>query len=70
MNDYAVILGEEYFVRDVRKALLKLQEMSDVEVEGKLQHLAFAQRVMMHDHPHSLFVPAFLREGVLATYVH
>lgn len=70
MSDYAVILGEEDFVRDVKKALLKLQEMSDVEVEGKLQHLAFAQRVMMHDHPHSLFVPAFLREGVLATYVH
>ena len=69
VRDYAVILKEEDIVRDTEGTLLRLQEMSDEEVEEKLKHLAFAQRVIMSDHPQSLFVPAFLHEATMATEV-
>ena len=69
MSEYAVLVSEEELVTDTEKTLLKLQDMSDAEVEAKVKHLAFAQRVIMTDHPQSLFVPAFLYEATMASEV-
>eukprot|EP00978_Attheya_sp_CCMP212_P003325 scaffold6853_cov50-Attheya_sp.AAC.2 len=69
MSDYAVILSEQDLVNNAEKTLLKLNEMSDAEIELKIKHLAFAQRVIFTDHPQSLFVPAFLKEAMMATVV-
>jgi hypothetical protein len=55
MSDYAIILDEK--------------KLWEEEILGKIQHLAFAQRVMMmmdHPAPESLFVEAFLYEAVQA----
>lgn len=66
MSDYAIILEEKKFVEDPERELLKLLDLTEEEIQGKIQHLAFAQRVMMMDHPESLFVEAFLYEAVQA----
>uniref|UniRef100_A0A7S3Q241 Exostosin GT47 domain-containing protein n=1 Tax=Chaetoceros debilis TaxID=122233 RepID=A0A7S3Q241_9STRA len=69
MSDYAVMLDEKDLLNDPRKALLKLDNMTEDEIRVKIKHLAFAQRVIFTDHPRSLFVPAFLKEAVLAPEV-
>jgi hypothetical protein len=69
MSEYAVLVSEQELVTDTEKTLLKLQDMSDAEVEAKMKHLAFAQRVIMVDHPQSLFVPALLYEATMASEV-
>ena len=69
MSDYAVILDEEELLRNATKALLTLREMTIQQVEIKLLHLAFAQRVLFTDHPESLFVPALLKEAIAAEEV-
>ena len=69
MSDYAVILDEEELLRNATKALLTLREMTMQQVEIKLLHLAFAQRVLFTDHPESLFVPALLKEAIVAEEV-
>ena len=69
MSEYAVVVSEQELVTDTEKTLLKLHDMSDAEIEAKVRHLAFAQRVIMTDHPQSLFVPAFIYEATMATEV-
>jgi hypothetical protein len=68
MSDYAVILDEEELLQNA-EALLTLREMTIQQVEIKLLHLAFAQRVLFTDHPESLFVPALLKEAIAAEEV-
>ena len=43
--------------------------MSDKEIEMKFMHLAFAQKVVFTDYPESLFVPAILKELIMAEEV-
>jgi hypothetical protein len=69
MSDYAVILDEEEMLRNPTETLLKLRELSDEEIEMKIMHLAFAQKVIFTDHPESLFVPAILKEAIMAEEV-
>jgi hypothetical protein len=66
MTDFSVMLDEKRFIGNPEAELRSLLELSDHEIESKLRHLAFAQKVTMLDHPESLFVPAFLREAVNA----
>ena len=67
MSDFSVMLKEQDLVNNPTQTLLKLNDMSEDEIESKIKHLAFAQRVIFTDHPQSLFVPAFLREAKQAT---
>lgn len=69
MSDYGVIISEKALVNNPEKTLLKLNDMSEAEIEVKMKHLAFAQRVIFTDHPDSLFVPAFLKESMMASEV-
>lgn len=69
MSDYAVILDEEELLRNATQTLLTLREMTMQQVEIKLLRLAFAQRVLFTDHPESLFVPALLKEAIMAEEV-
>jgi hypothetical protein len=41
----------------------------NAEVEKKIMNLTFSQCVMMNEYPHSLFVPSFLHETMMATKV-
>eukprot|EP00979_Chaetoceros_neogracilis_P013788 scaffold4087_cov172-Chaetoceros_neogracile.AAC.2 len=66
MSDYAIFLDEKKFVENPEKEMLSLLELSETEIEAKLKHLAFAQRVILMDHPNSLFVPAFLDNAISA----
>lgn len=64
MSDYTVMLDERKFVEDPEAHLLSLLDIDEEEISNKIKHLAFAQKVMMLDHPESLFVPALLHEAV------
>jgi hypothetical protein len=66
MSDYAIFIDEKKFVENPEKEMLSLLELSETEIEAKLKHLAFAQRVILMDHPNSLFVPAFLDNAISA----
>jgi hypothetical protein len=66
MTDYAIFISEKAFLQDPLRELHKLTDLTETEIREKLEALAFAQRVVLPDHPDSLFVPAFLRESLLA----
>jgi hypothetical protein len=66
MKEYAIFIPEKAFLQDPLRELVKLTELTETEIQEKLEALAFAQRVVLPDHPESLFVPAFLRETILA----
>ena len=66
MHDYCIFLDEEKFIHNPQAELNKLQLLSMAEIEAKMDALAFAQRVILPDHPESLFVPAFLKEAIHA----
>ena len=64
MEDYCVFNPEDDFIRDPAKELLKLMDLSEGAIRRKLEGLAFAQKVVLNDHPESLFVQAFLKESL------
>ena len=66
MKDYAIFIPEKDFMKDPKKELSKLTEIKEVEIRERLLSLSWAQRVLIPDHPESLFVPAFLHEAELA----
>jgi hypothetical protein len=59
MHDYSIFIQESDFKKDPAKALQKLGELSEKDIKDKLLSLAWAQHVILPDHPESLFVPAF-----------
>ena len=69
MTDYAIVLREQELVNNPGKTLLQLDRISEEDIEVKIKHLVFAQRVIFTDHPQSLFVPALLKEAKMATEV-
>jgi len=70
MSDYGIIVSENALANNPKKTLvLKLNDMSEAEIEVKMKHLAFAQRVIFTDHLDSLFVLAFLKESMMASEV-
>ena len=66
MREHAAFAPEDDFIRDPVGELQKLGEINGDRLKHLLEGLAFAQRVMLPDHPKSLFVPAFLREAAYA----
>lgn len=66
MEDYCIFIPEKNFWSDTLGELQKLEALDREFIEEKLLGLAWAQRVLLPDHPYSLFVPAFLREAVQA----
>lgn len=67
MYDHVIFLDEARFLEDPLRELQSLQRISDVDIRMKLKALAFAQRVVIPDHPDSLFVPAFLKEASVSS---
>lgn len=63
-TDFAIYIKESSFLADPLEELRKLQHLSDDVVKEMLSHLSIAQRILMLDHPQSLFVEALLREAV------
>lgn len=62
MHKYAVLLDEAMFLADpVATVSHTLNNLDDIS--SKIQWLALAQRIMIPDHPASLFVPALLYEA-------
>jgi hypothetical protein len=70
MTNYAVFIKETEFLEDPIRELLKLASMNDSEIRGKIQGLAFAQRLLFPSHPQSLFVPAVLKAASMAVASH
>lgn len=66
MHEYCIFIQESDFIKDPKKELRMLEEQSEKDIKEKLLSLAWAQRVILPDHPESLFVPAFLRETIEA----
>jgi hypothetical protein len=67
MEDYSIFIPERDFIRDPAGEVLKLLNLGEDEIRRKLEGLAFAQKVVVMDHPESLFVQAFLKES-MASY--
>ena len=61
MDDYSVLIDEHRFVEDPIGTLVSdLVGLSEESTRRKLEGLRYAQRIMLMDHPDSLFVPALL----------
>ena len=63
IEDYCIFIPESDFMKDPVGELANLANLPDRLIAEKLQALAWAQRVVIPDHPESLFVPAFLWES-------
>jgi hypothetical protein len=66
MEEYCIFIPEDDYIRDPATELLKLMYLSEEEIRRKIEALAFAQKVVLMDHPESLFVEAFLKESLYA----
>jgi hypothetical protein len=66
MEDFFVTMDEKRFLQDPLGELLKLQEITDFEIEEKLKWLAYTKTLTQPDHPNSLFVPAFIDKSLEA----
>ncbi len=64
MRDFCIFISEGDFINNPEETLTDLRNISDHVIKEKLKALQWAQRVMMVDHPNSLFVPAFIREAL------
>jgi len=67
MSRYSIFIGEGAFMKDPAGALMGALVQSQVETEARLRELRFAQRVLLYDHPKSLFVQAFMKEALMAS---
>lgn len=66
MEDYAIFIEEAKFHEDPTGELLKLQNVPEDLIRSKLKGMEVAQKLAVPSHPESLFVPALLKEIVLA----
>ena len=66
ISDFSFIIPEALFIQNPLKEIKKLETLSEDAIRDKLEGMAWAQRVMIPDHPQSLFVPAFLREAIFS----
>lgn len=64
LHKYAILVDEATFLRDPVAALSQSlnDNLSEDTVRSKIQWLQLAQRIMIPNHPASLFVPALLYE--------
>ena len=62
MKRFSVFLPEVDFLKDPKRTLEALAHISPEETKTRIKELQFAQRVLLYDHPQSLFVPAFMKE--------
>jgi hypothetical protein len=67
MENYCIFIPEKEFMIDPAESLNGLGKLSESEIRVKLDALAFAQRVVLIDHPETLFGHAFVREAVAAS---
>jgi Exostosin family len=66
IEDYSIMIKEADFIKDPQHELLKLNDISDSVIEAKIANLSLAQRLLLPDHPESLFVPALVKEAMKA----
>jgi len=66
MQDYCIFIKEADFIENPLRELSKVLQHGASLIQEKLAALAMAQRMVLPDHPSSLFVPAFLHEAQLA----
>eukprot|EP00563_Minutocellus_polymorphus_P018294 CAMPEP_0197716056 /NCGR_PEP_ID=MMETSP1434-20131217/1084_1 /TAXON_ID=265543 /ORGANISM="Minutocellus polymorphus, Strain CCMP3303" /LENGTH=262 /DNA_ID=CAMNT_0043300361 /DNA_START=772 /DNA_END=1560 /DNA_ORIENTATION=+ len=64
MEDYAILLKEEDFISDPVGTLNNASILSNFSINKFLNGIKIVQRMILPDHPHSLFVPAFCHETV------
>jgi len=63
LEDYSIFIEESKYFKDPAKELSKLKDLPDSLIQDKMNAMKWVQRVILPDHPRSLFVPAFLREA-------
>ena len=62
VSDYAIMVDEHEFLADPVAALMKVKNSSEEVLCEKVEYLRLAQRLLIPDHPESLFVPALLHQ--------
>ena len=66
MEEFCIIIAEQEFIRDPAGVLNDLRNLSEDYIRQTLQALAFAQKVILIDHPESLFAHAFIKESLMS----
>lgn len=69
MRDYAIFIPEDDFMANPQQVLLGTLQtflQNTTAVKAKIAQLQYAQQVASLEHASSLFVPAFLKEAVMA----
>ena len=66
MEEYSIMIPEAEFISNPTQALLKLRDIPTEILQSKIQALQFLQRVLFPDHPDTLFVPAYLKQVMVA----
>jgi hypothetical protein len=65
MKEYCIFIQEDYFLENPLVALSSsLQNLTEPMIRQKLEALAWAQQVVLVDHPDTLFVEALVTEGM------
>ena len=62
MEDYAILLQEEEFLKNPTETLNNVTKFSDYYLSKVLAGVRIVQQMILPDHPKSLFVPAFCHE--------
>jgi hypothetical protein len=62
VSDYAIIIPEREFVSDPAGSINRATNLTEPELRQRLAGLAWIQRLVIVDHPRSLFVEAFSQE--------
>lgn len=66
IEQYSIMITEADFISNPQRSLLKLADINTTMIKEKIAYLSLAQRVLLPDHPESLFVPAFLKEAMVS----
>lgn len=63
-EDYTIVIDEQEFLKDPAGSLNSAINLTNIQLQDKVQALALAQQMILIDHPQSLFVQAFIRETI------
>jgi Exostosin family len=64
MNNYAIMVDEEQFLQNPGAALLRVTNLTNDDLQAKIDGLNLVRRLILPNMPDSLFVEAFARETV------
>lgn len=66
ISEFALFVDEQTFLNHPGQSLRNIMDLDTSRVQQLMKGMQFAQRVLLPDHPQSLFVPAFFKQAWLS----